>query len=367
MTTRHHLAVSLLLAALIAVVVTAFVWPTSHVRPRSVPVAVAGPPDFAASVSEALAQGHSAFSVRVTPTVADAKHLLDDNSVDGVFVPGAAHGQDDDQQGVQVVLAAGGRPAVAQLLTQVATQIDEQRAHRGPIAAVQIGPAPGDVRAAVLTAAALPVVIASIAAAVAVATTGQHRRLLRLGQIIVTASVAGALLALIMDNWLGAIGGNWLAEAGCYALGVSAIVSAIAGLHHLYGKGGLVLGVAGIMLVGNPLSGATSAPDMLPSGWSVLGTALPPGALTSAIRAVGFYNGADAGGPLVVLFAWTGVGLLMLSAPRMVRPSSGHAADIIGGRPTDIDPAVQQGDVADLVPGNRDPLVTVGSGPHPRS
>jgi hypothetical protein len=66
-----------------------------------------------------------------------------------------------------------------------------------------------------------------------------------------------------------------------------------------------------MMLLGNPLSGLTSAPEMLPSGWGSLGQLLPPGAAGTALRSVSFFDGAGAGRPFLVLSAWIAFGLLL--------------------------------------------------------
>jgi hypothetical protein len=66
-----------------------------------------------------------------------------------------------------------------------------------------------------------------------------------------------------------------------------------------------------MMLLGNPLSGMTSAPEMLPNGWSTLGQLLPPGAAGTALRSVSFFDGAGAARPLVVLACWLVGGLAL--------------------------------------------------------
>jgi hypothetical protein len=66
-----------------------------------------------------------------------------------------------------------------------------------------------------------------------------------------------------------------------------------------------------MMLLGNPLSGLTSAPEMLPSGWGALGQLLPPGAAGTALRSVSFFDGAGAGQSFVVLSCWLVAGLAL--------------------------------------------------------
>lgn len=83
-----------------------------------------------------------------------------------------------------------------------------------------------------------------------------------------------------------------------------------------------------MVLLGNPLSGVTSAPELLPSGWSTLGQLLPPGATGSALRSTSFFDGAAAQAPLLVLACWTLAGLALTLLPRRTSPpASEHAAE----------------------------------------
>jgi hypothetical protein len=95
------------------------------------------------------------------------------------------------------------------------------------------------------------------------------------------------------------------------ALSIGAISLTLLGLEWLIGTAGLALGSATMMLLGNPLSGMTSAPEMLPNGWSTLGQLLPPGAAGTALRSVSFFDGAGAARPLVVLACWLAGGLAL--------------------------------------------------------
>ncbi len=58
------------------------------------------------------------------------------------------------------------------------------------------------------------------------------------------------------------------------------------------------------VLVGNPMSGLTSAPEMLPAGWGMLGQLLPPGAGTALLRACAYFGGSGAGLAIVALTCW---------------------------------------------------------------
>jgi hypothetical protein len=85
-----------------------------------------------------------------------------------------------------------------------------------------------------------------------------------------------------------------MANSGAIALTVAATSLSILGLESLLGYAGLGLGAGAMMLIGNPLSGTVTAPEMLP-GWSgTLGQLLPPGAGGQLLRSTAFFDGHGA-------------------------------------------------------------------------
>jgi hypothetical protein len=90
------------------------------------------------------------------------------------------------------------------------------------------------------------------------------------------------------------------------------------GLGSLFGRAGLVIGALLALLLGNPLSGLTSAPQLLPSGWGTLGQWLPQGANATLLRSTAFFDGSGAGLAIVVLTCWAvaGAALTVLAAVR---------------------------------------------------
>ncbi|WP_211370603.1 hypothetical protein [Nonomuraea turkmeniaca] len=110
---------------------------------------------------------------------------------------------------------------------------------------------------------------------------------------------------------LGSLNGDyWLTALGL-SLGMAALSVPFLGLESLLGFAGLGAGAATMMLIGNPLSGMTG-PYWLPAGWATLGQLLPPGASSSLVRAISFFDGTGAGRPALTLAAWTLAGLLLI-------------------------------------------------------
>jgi hypothetical protein len=98
-------------------------------------------------------------------------------------------------------------------------------------------------------------------------------------------------------------------------LALGSIALMLVGLHNVSGLPGLGSGAAVVLLLGNPLSGITSAPELLPEGWGTLGQLLPPGAAGTALRSTAFFDGAGSIAPLLVLSAWAVVGLALAMVP----------------------------------------------------
>ncbi|GAA3107550.1 ABC transporter permease [Kribbella aluminosa] len=308
MTTEAHaaarrrpplIAVIVLLTAVLTVFLIAFAWPSARSQPRDVPLAVAGPAPAVAQVRTALDQAvPGGFELAAVPDRQAAVQRIKDRDAYGAIV------LDSPQPEVLTASAAG--PAVAQILTQLAGRMHPD----GGALVTDVVPLPkDDPRGAGLAAGALPLVLGGIIAAGALTQLVRSGSKRMIGAI--TFAVTGGLaLAAVLQYWLGSFEGSYLGNAGVIALSIAAISLTLLGLEWLLGTAGLALGGAVMMLLGNPLSGMTSAPEMLPSGWGTLGQLLPPGAAGTALRSVSFFDGAGIGRPLVVLGCWLLAGLL---------------------------------------------------------
>ena len=310
---RHVAGAVAGLTVLLSVLLTAFAWPAANSEPRDLPLALAAPGPVAAQVEQRLAAGGGAFEVtRVADRVA-ALAAIEDRDVYGALVV--------TPRGVEMLTASAAGPAVAQVLGQVAAglPVDE---NAGPVQVTDVVPLPAqDPRGAGLAAGALPLVLGGIAAA-AVLTMRVRGTGRRLVGALGFAVAGGLAMTAILQFWLGSLDGSYWAASAVVALAIGATATVILALERLLGMAGLALGAAVMLLLGNPLSGMTSAPEMLPSGWGALGQLLPPGAAGTALRSVVFFDGAGAGAALVVLGCWFAFGLAMFAIPvRTRRPA----------------------------------------------
>ena len=107
-------------------------------------------------------------------------------------------------------------------------------------------------------------------------------------------------IAALLRYVLGSIDPNLWGVAGRFDAGRAGRGLAMLGLGSLFGRVGLALGSLLALLLGNPLSGLNSAPEMLPSGWGELGQWLPQGANATLLRSTAFFDGAGGDLPIVV-------------------------------------------------------------------
>jgi hypothetical protein len=304
------------LTLLLSVLLTAFAWPAANSEPHEVPFALAAPGPVAAQVEQGLAAGlgAEAFDVRRVADRTRAVAAIEDREVYGALVVGP--------QGAEMLTASAASPAVAQILGQVAARLpaDPSAAASAapsvsPVPVTDVVPLPADdPRGAGLAAGSLPLVLGGIAAA-AVLTLRVRGTGRRLSGVLGFAVAGGLAMTAILQFWLGSLDGDYWTTSAVVALAVGATATVILALERLLGVAGLGLGAAVMMLLGNPLSGLTSAPELLPAGWGTLGQMLPPGAAATALRSVAFFDGAGMQPALVVLGCWLAFGLVLFAVP----------------------------------------------------
>ncbi|KOU31699.1 membrane protein [Streptomyces sp. WM6373] len=317
---RRVLAVMVMVPLLAALALWAFAWPATRMAPRDLPLGVAGPAAAAAPLEQRLAAHEGAFEIRRYADEAAARSAVQNREVYGAVVA--------TPQGPRLLTASAASPVVAQLLTQAVTSQAPPTAQAVPVTDVVPAPA-ADVRGAGFGASVLPLALAGVAAGALVSLGG-----LRGGRAVTAVLGASALVGLagaaLAHSWLGVLTGNWWAAAGALALTVAAVAAGVAGLHALLGKPGIGLGAFLIVLLGNPFSGAAGAPQLLPEPAGLVGQWLPPGAGSSLLRSVAFFDGAGAAAPALVLSLWAVLGVAAIAfAGRRTAP----------GAPAPTDPA----------------------------
>ncbi|MCW8378560.1 ABC transporter permease [Streptomyces justiciae] len=322
-TPRRLLAVAGVLVVgplLAALALWAFAWPAARTAPRDLPLGVAGPSAATAQVEQQLAGHKGAFEIHHYADEAAARDAIEDRTVYGAVVVTA--------QGPELLTASAASPVVAQLLQQA---VAEPAAAQGTqVRTVDVVAAPAkDPRGAALNASVLPLALAGIAAGAVVTSVGL-RGTRAVVALVGASALAGMAVAGITDSWLGVLTGNWWAEAGVFGLATLAVSSAVAGLAALLGTAGIGIAAGVIMLLGNPFSGAASAPQLLPEPVGTIGQWLPPGASATLLRSVAYFDGAAASGPALTLTWWAALGLgavLLGNALKARKKSAALAAE----------------------------------------
>ncbi|MGW0737783.1 ABC transporter permease [Streptomyces sp. NPDC002851] len=295
------LSVLVLIPAVVALALWAFTWPAARTAPRDLPLGVAGAPAAVAGVERQLQEREGAFEVHRYADEAAARDAIENRDVYGAVVV--------TPKGPKLLTASAASPVVAQLLKQAVT---EQAPPGTEVQTEDVVAAPAaDPRGAVLGTSALPMALAGVAAGTVVTLFGL--RGLRAAATLIGASALVGLAATgIAHSWLGALTGNWWTEAGVLALFTLAVGAAVAGLAAVLGRTWIGLGAMVVVLLGNPFSGITSAPEMLPEPVGELGQWLPPGAAGTLLRSVTFFDHAGAAKPLLTLGIWAAAGLLLV-------------------------------------------------------
>lgn len=317
---RRLIAVVVLVPVLAALALWAFAWPAARTAPRDLPLGVAGPVAATAQVERQLTQHEGAFEIHRYDDEAAARAAIEDRTVYGAVVV--------TPQGPELLTASAASPSVAQLLQQSVTQ--QAAAEGTQVRTVDVVAAPqNDPRGAALGASVLPLALAGMAAGAAV-TLLRLRGIRAVSTLAGAAALVGAVAAALTHSWLGILTGDWWAEAGVFALTTLAVSAAVAGLAALIGNAGIGIVSFVVMFLGNPFSGASSAPQMLPEPVGTMGQWLPPGAGASLLRSVSYFDGAAATGPTLTLAWWAALGLgavLLGSALKSRTPSAGPAPD----------------------------------------
>ena len=297
------------LTVALALVAIAFALPAARTAPRDVPIGLAGPQAASGQITQALEkQAPGAFAVTYYPGEAALRDAIRNRDVYGgiAFGPG----------GRSLLIATGGSPMVAQMLTQIGNGFAQQtgvRLHTEDLAP----PAVDDSRGAGLAASALPITLAGLLPAVALVLALKREVWTRFAAVVIFSGLAGVSITALLQYVLGSIDANFWGVAGGLTLGVLAAGLLMLGLGSIFGRIGLALGALTALLLGNPLSGLTSAPEMLPVGWGELGQWLPQGANATLLRSTAFFDGAGGALPVVVLTCWSLIGVALIVAAAM--------------------------------------------------
>jgi hypothetical protein len=207
-----------------------------------------------------------------------------------------------------LLVASAASPAVATLLEQ--TFAAAARTQGQALVVRDLVPLPSsDSRGATAFSMILSLIITGIMGSAVIYLLGRHRPAPeRLAAMVGLGIGAGLVAALVTNVVIGAFPGHFLAVWGVATLLYLALGLPIAAFQVLVGAGGLAIGGLMFLVIGNPASGGSSAPELLPGFWRELSQILPPGAATTAMRDVVYFHGHGMTPALLVLGIWAILG-----------------------------------------------------------
>lgn len=341
---RRTVTTLVVLPMVVSLAVLAYAWPAARIAPRGLPVGVVGTAAAAGTgaagqnPAEALEQAQpGGFDLHSYPDQASARSAIEHRDIYGAFV--VARG------GVTVLEATAAGTSVAQLLDAAGRGL---AAHTGTgagpagstVTTVDVVPVSADdPRGVVFSSSLLPLTICSIVIALVVTASGLllpgWRRILAL---FAACAAAGLAVLLIAQGFLGALPHEHAATWAGLALTMLAIAAPAAGLVTLIGRRGIPLCAVVMVFLGNPFSGSTSAPELLPGAAGAIGRLLPPGAGANLLRGTAYFGGSGCAGPLAVLAVWSVLGLAAVAFGRPAGAGGGLRA---AGRDEDVSRAAE--------------------------
>jgi hypothetical protein len=330
---------ALALPLVVCLAVLAFAWPAGRIGPRDLPLGIVGAGPMAERTALALQQAEpGAFDLTLYANAAAARHAIENRDVYGAL--------EISPPALTALTASAASPAVAQLITEVADRIAQQSAAHGTRLAVttdDVVPAPPqDPKGLVIGTAVLPLTMCAMLFAAAITLLfGVRRAGDKLAALAVISALGGLAVYLIAEGFLGALPDQHVETWGTFALMLFAMSSTITGFVAMLGHRGLGLGAVLLVFVGNPFSGASSAPELLPKAVGDIGQLLPPGAGVSLLRSTAYFQGHGPTVHLVVLVCWSVFGILTVIAGHhsFVGYAARHDRGVAAA--TEVEPALE--------------------------
>ncbi|MGB7449475.1 MAG: ABC transporter permease [Ornithinimicrobium sp.] len=296
------IAIVVAAVSVVALLVIAFTGAATQSAPRDLPIAVTGGERAAGPVADELdRQIPGGFEVTAVMDRSDAAALIQEREAYGALVT-------QGPQVREILVASAASPAVSTLLTDLGAGLDVGHV-------TDVAPAPAeDPRGAGLASGALPITIGGIltGSLVAFLVSGRRRQL---GSVAGLALLMGTTIVTVLHGGYEALTGPVWLEIAVVSAGVGAIGLTLTGLNAALGRGGLIAGDLMLILLGNPFSAASSAPELLPTPWGQIGHWMPLGSTVDLLRGVSGFDGAATAAPWLALALWAGLGVALLALP----------------------------------------------------
>jgi hypothetical protein len=324
---RRILLISLIAAVVSCLFVLSYGYASHAPRPHDVRIDVVGANGAAARVN--------AVFDRAVPGGFDVEPAADEAAARDDVATGRASGAIIDPPiGPMGLLTAGaGGLAVQQIVIRAASAYALVQG-RGIVQNDVVPLPPSDAAGVSAFFLQLGLLIPGLLVSVALYLIGRRSRIwVRVSGGVVYALCAAALGVLVMDVGFGALTGAPAALFGISVLAAMAFVVTVAALQVAFGIPGTPVAAAVLLIVGNPLNGATVATPLLPDVYRQIGPALPNNATVRAIKDQIYFGGQHSPTALLILSAWVVGGFLIIGIAdwlhlRQRRQAVHSAADI---------------------------------------
>jgi Protein of unknown function (DUF3533) len=287
-------------------------------KPHDVPIGLVGTPRAIDAVAGPLRQKFpGAYEIHEYLTADAARTAILHRHVYGAYQP---------QPSPLLMVASAASPSIATLLEQTFRGL--ARAQGAPAPKVQelVPLPPSDSRGATSFSVVLSLIIASVLGSTVIYLLGRHRPPpVRLAVMLSLAICGGLVTALITNVIVDAFPGRFFGVWAVSSLFMLALGLPISAFQVLIGAAGTAVGAVMFLVIGNPASGGSSAPELLPGFWRALSQILPPGAAVTAMRDVVYFDGHGAGPALLVLAVWALAGIAIVFTVHGIRARRQHA------------------------------------------
>ncbi len=304
--------------------------------PHRIPLAVVAPAQVSATtVGQLDAIAGSPVQAVAVANRAVAERRLRDGDTAAVFVV-------DPTGTTDTLLTAGAAGASLQTaVTAVLTGVDTAQ-HRTVTARDVVPLQAGDGRGLTGFYLVIGWIVGGylVASLLGVATGARpatlRRASFRLGAVVPYAVVSGLGGALIVDQWLGALTGHFVALWWLGALLVASAATVTMAFQVLLGTLGIGITVLVFVVLGNPSAGGAYQRELLPPFWRALTDVLPNGAGTDTVRRIVYFGANGVTGHLLVIAAWVVVGTAVtLVGSHLLRRRDPAAPAPVGPGPAD--------------------------------
>ena len=314
-----------LLFASLGILVAVFALVSSNVaanhspKPHGLPIGIVGRPAVADAARAGLARAApGAFDIHAYQSLTSARTAVLDRAVYGAFQPVPSP---------VLLVASAASPPVAILLQRTFASVASRTGRA--LAVHDLVPLPSsDSSGATSYSAILSLIIVGLAGTSVVFILTRHRpEAVRVVLTVALGLGAGLITALVTNVLIGAFSAHFFAVWGVTTLFVLAIGLPIAALQVIFGIAGTAIGAVLFLVIGNPASGGSSAPQLLPGFWRTLSQILPPGAAVTSLRDFVYFNGHGSSQAVIVLavYAVLGAAVAMI-AYRLRTPATAATA-----------------------------------------